>query len=69
MGRLALVGFVLFIVVMVLPELRTLMLVGGVGVMIGVMVGMQHASKHTAELHANRVERMAERASMRTVEA
>ena len=63
MSKVALVALVLFVIAMVLPELRGMMLVGGVGVMIGAMIGMQHAAKHTTELHADRAERVA----MRTV--
>jgi len=57
MTKLLIVGVVLFIVALVLPELRTLMLVGGVGMMAGYMVGSQQTARHTAELHANRLER------------
>jgi hypothetical protein len=60
------VGLALFIMAMVLPELRAMMLVSGVGVMIGFMVGMQQKTRHDAELHAKRAERVS---SMRTIEA
>jgi len=65
MGKKAVLFVGLFVVAMLLPELRAMMLVGGVGVMLGMMIGLRHATHHTAELHANR----AERVSMRTAEA
>jgi hypothetical protein len=69
MGKVALVALVLFVVAMVWPELRTLMLVSGVSVMLGMMIGSHHTSRHTAELHANRAERQAENVALRTIEA
>jgi hypothetical protein len=55
MSKVALVALVLFVIAMVLPDLRTVMLVGGVGVMIGYMVGSQQAARHTAALSYNRL--------------
>ena len=59
------VALVLFIVAMIAPELRTVMLVGSFCAVGGFMVGSQQTAKHDAELHANR----AERVSMQRVEA
>lgn len=57
MSRLLMVAAVIFIMVMVLPELRTLMLVGAFCWFGGFVGGTQHRAKHDAELHANRLER------------
>ena len=65
MTKLLLIGVAWFVLAMVLPELRPLLLVGAFCWFGGFVVGTQHRAKHTAELHARR----AERASMRQVEA
>ena len=65
MGKVALIAAAWFVLAMVLPELRPLLLVAAFSAFGGFVVGTQHTAKHTAELRANR----AERASMRQVEA
>jgi hypothetical protein len=55
MRKLLMVAAVVFIVVMIAPELRAMMLVSGVSVMIGMMIGMQHKTKHDTELSYNRL--------------
>jgi hypothetical protein len=64
-GKITLLFVVLFVVALVLPELRSVLFIGGFCLVTGYMVGSQQTARHTAELHANR----AERASFRTVEA
>ncbi len=65
MSKITLLFVVLFVVAMVLPELRSVMVVGGVGVMIGFIVGTQHKATADIELRHARSERV----SMRTIEA
>ncbi len=64
MGKVALIAAVVFIVAMLAPELRPLMLVGGVGVMLGMMIGLRHKARHDTELSYNRLLR-----GVRSVEA
>ena len=60
MRKLLMVGLVLFIAAMVLPELRPLLLVGAFCWFGGFVVGTQHTAKHTAALQANRLVRQLE---------
>ncbi len=65
MGKITLLFVVLFLVALVLPELRSTLFIGGFCVVTGYMLGAQHKARHDAELSATR----AEHVSMRTIEA
>ena len=65
MGKIAALFVVWFVVAIVAPELRPVLVVGAFCCFGGFVVGTQHTAKHTTELHTNR----AERVSMRTAEA
>ena len=65
MGKIVALFVGLFVVALVLPEVRALLFVGGFCLVTGFMIGSQQTARHTAELHAHR----AERVSMQTVEA
>ncbi len=65
MGKITLLFVVLFVVALVLPELRSTLFISGFCLVTGFMIGTQHRAKHDADLHARR----AERVSMRTIEA
>ncbi len=64
MMRVAIVAAVVFIVAMMAPELRPLLLVSGVSLMLGMMIGSRHKAKHDTELSYNRLLR-----GVRSVEA
>ena len=65
MGKIVALFVGLFIVALVLPEVRALLFVSGFCLVTGYMMGMQHRANYTAELLSHR----AERVSMQTVEA
>jgi hypothetical protein len=54
----------LFVVALVLPELRSVLFVGGFCVVTGYMLGAQHKARHDTELSYNRLLR-----GVRSVEA
>lgn len=64
MSKLLLVAVSLFVVAMVLPELRALLFVGGFGLIVGFMVGMQQKTRHDTEVSYNRLLR-----GVRSIEA
>ena len=65
MPKLLLIGVAWFVVAILAPELRPVLVVGAFCWFGGFVVGTQHRAKHDAQLHANR----AERVSMQTIEA
>ena len=66
MGKVALIAAGLFVIALVWPELRPILVVGSISWVTGYMVGSQQTARHTAELHADRLERAS---TMRAVEA
>ena len=60
MTKLLLIALVLFCVVLVWPELRPLLFVGGFCWVTGFMVGTRHRAKHDAELVTARLVRGAQ---------
>ena len=60
MTKLIIVSLILFIVAIVLPELRTLLLVGAVCATGGFMLGSQRKAVSDSELMQTRAARLAE---------
>ena len=58
MRNLIIVSLIIFTIAIVLPELRTLLLVGCVCWLAGFMVGSQRKVQADAELYANRAARL-----------
>lgn len=60
MRKLIITMALLFVVAIVLPELRPVLLVGCVCLFAGVLLGARYGSKHYVELMDTRHERLAE---------